>query len=556
MRCRRGRLIRRLGGDHARSTKRSSTRLPRSCGARTIRALPSRWHHRERQDRGLSRSRRACIAAGRQALLLVPEINLTPQFAQRIARALPGRRAVLLHSRLPAALRRRHWRAAAAGEPDLVARHAARGLRADAASRARRRRRGARRLVQATGRRSLPRARRRGLARAAAGRPDRARHRDAVARIASSGAARSLRASRAAGAGDRDAATPPGRACAASRSRGSRGYRHAAARRDRSAARARAAIARLHQPSRLRAIAHVRFMRLAGRVRALQRAPCRASRRGARPLPSLRARRAAAVGLSRMRQRRPHAARLRNAAARACADGAAFRRRGSRASIATARGARASLPMSASEWMPGTSTSSSARRCWRRGTISRASRWSACWAPTTRSTAPIFAPPSASRRCCSRSPAARGARRCPAKSIVQTDFPEHPLYRALAVNDYGAFAASLLAERRAASLPPFAHLALVTAEAPARDAVDAFLTRCARRGTMRPRGMGGDESRCSRRCRRRSPVERALERGQVVAQSEDRGALQRFLPGWRSAIEALPGRRVRLALDVDPAGFA
>jgi hypothetical protein len=32
--------------------------------------------------------------------------------------------------------------------------------------------------------------------------------------------------------------------------------------------------------------------------------------------------------------------------------------------------------------------------------------------------------------------------------------------------------------------------------------------------------------------------------------------MQRFLPQWRSAIEALPGRRVRWGLDVDPLGFA
>ena len=62
----------------------------------------------------------ACIAEGRQALLLVPEINLTPQLEARVARALPGRCAVTLHSRLPAGARRRAWRAAAAGEPDLV----------------------------------------------------------------------------------------------------------------------------------------------------------------------------------------------------------------------------------------------------------------------------------------------------------------------------------------------------------------------------------------------------------------------------------------------------
>ncbi len=62
----------------------------------------------------------ACLAAGRQALLLVPEINLTPQFAERIAGALPGHRTVTLHSRLAPAARRRHWQAAADGEVDVV----------------------------------------------------------------------------------------------------------------------------------------------------------------------------------------------------------------------------------------------------------------------------------------------------------------------------------------------------------------------------------------------------------------------------------------------------
>src|SRR4029077_13132257 len=41
----------------------------------------------------------------------------------------------------------------------------------------------------------------------------------------------------------------------------------------------------------------------------------------------------------------------------------------------------------------------------------------------------------------------------PGEVIVQTDFPSHPLYRALAANDYGAFAGTLMAERRAAGLP-------------------------------------------------------------------------------------------------------
>ncbi len=62
----------------------------------------------------------AAIAAGGQVLILVPEINLTPQFLQRIADTLPGRRTVTLHSRIPAGERLRHWRAAATGEADLV----------------------------------------------------------------------------------------------------------------------------------------------------------------------------------------------------------------------------------------------------------------------------------------------------------------------------------------------------------------------------------------------------------------------------------------------------
>ena len=45
------------------------------------------------------------------------------------------------------------------------------------------------------------------------------------------------------------------------------------------------------------------------------------------------------------------------------------------------------------------------------------------------------------------------------------------------------------------------------------------------------------------------------ERGQLVVQATLRPALQRFLPLWHDALRALPGRRVRWALDVDPAGF-
>src|SRR5262249_9463339 len=60
------------------------------------------------------------IAAGRQALILVPEINLTPQLERRIRTALPRARCALLHSALPAGRRLENWLAAARGEVDLV----------------------------------------------------------------------------------------------------------------------------------------------------------------------------------------------------------------------------------------------------------------------------------------------------------------------------------------------------------------------------------------------------------------------------------------------------
>ncbi len=143
----------------------------------------------------------------------------------------------------------------------------------------------------------------------------------------------------------------------------------------------------------------------------------------------------------------------------------------------------------------------------------------------------------------------------PGEVLVETDFPSHPIYRALAAHDYAAFAEVLKAERRAASLPPYAHLALLAAEAPKRDAVDTFL------GEARAAGIG--IVRGARAAIEVFPplpavlARRAgMERGHVLAQSADRAALQRFLPLWRSAVAALPGRRVRWSLDVDPLGFA
>ena len=54
----------------------------------------------------------------------------------------------------------------------------------------------------------------------------------------------------------------------------------------------------------------------------------------------------------------------------------------------------------------------------------------------------------------------------PGEMLVQTQFPEHPLYAALARHDFPAFAATQLDERRQAGFPPYAYQAMLRAEAP------------------------------------------------------------------------------------------
>ena len=66
------------------------------------------------------RAAAAALELGQQALVLVPEINLTPQLEARFAERFPGRLLVSLHSALTPAQRLRHWLLAHLGRADLV----------------------------------------------------------------------------------------------------------------------------------------------------------------------------------------------------------------------------------------------------------------------------------------------------------------------------------------------------------------------------------------------------------------------------------------------------
>jgi primosomal protein N' (replication factor Y) len=147
-----------------------------------------------------------------------------------------------------------------------------------------------------------------------------------------------------------------------------------------------------------------------------------------------------------------------------------------------------------------------------------------------------------------------GRRELAGEVIVQTDFPQHPLYIALAAHDFDRFAQTLLTEREDLGLPPFAHLALLLAEARSPEAVQAFLGVASERGRELA-------AMVAEVCEVYSPVPASLprraglERAQVLVQSRDRAALQTFLPRWRAELERLAERRVRWSIDVDPLGF-
>jgi primosomal protein N' (replication factor Y) len=141
--------------------------------------------------------------------------------------------------------------------------------------------------------------------------------------------------------------------------------------------------------------------------------------------------------------------------------------------------------------------------------------------------------------------AGRGDR--PGEVLIQTDFPGHPLYAAVARHDYARFAADALEERRVAEFPPFAHLALLRAESKQGGEAANFLREAARIG----RGLS---DRVELFDPVAPPLERkaGFERSQLLVRARARGALQSFLAEWRTALAARDDRRVRWSLDVDP----
>ncbi len=133
--------------------------------------------------------------------------------------------------------------------------------------------------------------------------------------------------------------------------------------------------------------------------------------------------------------------------------------------------------------------------------------------------------------------------------FIQTHHPDHPLLQQLVAAGYPAFADAALSERQAAGLPPFSNLALLRAEATDARAPELFLREA--RDSAEPRLSKGLEFWGPVP----SPMERRAGRfrAQLLLVAPERKQLHRLLAAWVPRLSELKSaRKVRWSLDVDP----
>lgn len=133
--------------------------------------------------------------------------------------------------------------------------------------------------------------------------------------------------------------------------------------------------------------------------------------------------------------------------------------------------------------------------------------------------------------------------------LIQTHHPEHPLLQLLLREGYEAFAHAALEERKAAGLPPARHLALLRCESVDTQAAQGFLQQAAElaEGIEHPGiDLFGPLP---------APMERRAGRYryQLMLQSDQRKKLHPFLNWLAPQLQQLKAaRKVRWSLDVDP----
>ena len=141
--------------------------------------------------------------------------------------------------------------------------------------------------------------------------------------------------------------------------------------------------------------------------------------------------------------------------------------------------------------------------------------------------------------------------------VLQTFHPEHALLQELVNNGYGDFSRSALQERKMAQLPPFSYQALIRSESLNATQAENFLTIC--KQTI---NQIAEINQYSDRLLVLGPIAASMERRagkyrfQLLLQSEQRVLITKTLNIALAHFEKRPeGRKVRWSIDVDPVDF-
>jgi primosomal protein N' (replication factor Y) len=135
--------------------------------------------------------------------------------------------------------------------------------------------------------------------------------------------------------------------------------------------------------------------------------------------------------------------------------------------------------------------------------------------------------------------------------LIQTAFPSHHLFNALRTQDYPAYAQTLLQEREMAQFPPYCYLALIKAESTQYREVEQFLNFAFELARQL-----SDQVLTYDPMRAQMEKLKGMERGHILMQATQRGALQKLLAALTPQLRASKlAAKVRWNIDVDPMEF-
>jgi primosomal protein N' (replication factor Y) (superfamily II helicase) len=133
--------------------------------------------------------------------------------------------------------------------------------------------------------------------------------------------------------------------------------------------------------------------------------------------------------------------------------------------------------------------------------------------------------------------------------IVQTYNPEHPLFKQLIEDGYNYFSESLLQERKHSSLPPYSYMAFLRAEAHNVNDAKRFINDAAMQLNLLTKNT----------LQLFGPIPALIEkrggryRYQLIVQSCSRKSLHSHLNEWLDKLDSMKtGKKVRWSLDIDP----